>query len=112
MKRFESSQSQSQLASPEGRRRCSPTTTSARPTTRCSSPAAVPRAHCRALAAELEAASPEDLALRQVEADRAFLTQGITFTVYGDEQGTERIFPFDLLPRIITAPEWGRSSAA
>ena len=36
----------------------------------------------------------------------AFLTQGITFTVYGDDQGTERIFPFDLLPRIITAAEW------
>ena len=46
------------------------------------------------------------LALRQVEADKAFLTQGITFTVYGDEEGTERIFPFDLLPRIITAAEW------
>jgi uncharacterized circularly permuted ATP-grasp superfamily protein len=44
--------------------------------------------------------------LRQVEADKAFLTQGITFTVYGDEEGTERIFPFDLLPRIITAAEW------
>jgi len=38
--------------------------------------------------------------MRQVEADKAFLTQGITFTVYGDEQGTEWIFPFDLLPRI------------
>src|SRR6185369_14483303 len=37
---------------------------------------------------------------------RAFLTQGITFTVYGDMQGTERIFPYDLLPRIITAAEW------
>ena len=47
-----------------------------------------------------------ELALRQVEADKAFLTQGITFTVYGDEEGTERIFPFDLLPRIITAAEW------
>ena len=43
---------------------------------------------------------------RQLEADKAFLTQGITFTVYGDDEGTERIFPFDLLPRIITAPEW------
>ncbi|HVQ15883.1 MAG TPA: circularly permuted type 2 ATP-grasp protein, partial [Vicinamibacterales bacterium] len=41
-----------------------------------------------------------------LEADRAFLTQGITFTVYGDDQGTERIFPFDLLPRIITSREW------
>ena len=38
--------------------------------------------------------------------DNAFLTQGITFTVYGDEAGTERIFPFDLLPRIVTAREW------
>ena len=44
-----------------------------------------------------------ELSLRQLEADRAFLTQGITFTVYGDDQGTERIFPFDLLPRIISA---------
>jgi uncharacterized circularly permuted ATP-grasp superfamily protein len=41
-----------------------------------------------------------------MEADKAFLQQGITFTVYGDNQGTERIFPFDLVPRIITAPEW------
>jgi uncharacterized circularly permuted ATP-grasp superfamily protein len=35
-----------------------------------------------------------------------FLTQGITFTVYNDDQGTERIFPFDLVPRIIPADEW------
>ncbi|MEY2496681.1 MAG: hypothetical protein QOD12_237 [Verrucomicrobiota bacterium] len=35
-----------------------------------------------------------------------FLTQGVTFTVYNDDQGTERIFPFDLLPRIIPAEEW------
>lgn len=35
-----------------------------------------------------------------------FLTQGITFTVYNDDQGTERIFPFDLVPRIIPAREW------
>jgi uncharacterized circularly permuted ATP-grasp superfamily protein len=55
---------------------------------------------------ELRASSAGELGLRQVEADRAFLTQGITFTVYGDEEGTERIFPFDLLPRIITAAEW------
>ena len=65
-----------------------------------------PRTHCRALFEELQATSSADLALRQIEADKAFLTQGITFTVYGDEQGTERIFPFDLLPRIITAGEW------
>ena len=35
-----------------------------------------------------------------------FLSQGITFTVYNDDQGTERIFPFDLVPRIVPAQEW------
>ena len=39
-------------------------------------------------------------------ADVAFRNQGITFTVYGDATGVERIFPFDLMPRIIPAPEW------
>ena len=38
--------------------------------------------------------------------DLAFLRQGITFNVYGDSQGAERIFPFDLVPRIIPAKEW------
>jgi uncharacterized circularly permuted ATP-grasp superfamily protein len=64
------------------------------------------RPHYRDLIDELSAASPEELRQRQLEADRAFLNQGITFTVYGDDQGTERIFPFDLLPRILTAREW------
>ena len=68
--------------------------------------AGIAREHCRALVEDLQASSPADLGLRQIEADKAFLTQGITFTVYGDAQGTERIFPFDLLPRIITAAEW------
>jgi len=40
--------------------------------------------------------------------DQAFLRQGITFNVYGDSQGTERVFPFDLVPRIIPADEWER----
>jgi uncharacterized circularly permuted ATP-grasp superfamily protein len=69
-------------------------------------PGGAPRDHCRPLVAELQAATADDLALRQIDADNAFLTQGITFTVYGDERGTERIFPFDLLPRIISAREW------
>jgi uncharacterized circularly permuted ATP-grasp superfamily protein len=38
--------------------------------------------------------------------DLAFLRQGITFNVYGDSAGMEKIFPFDLLPRIIPAKEW------
>ena len=62
--------------------------------------------HCQPLFDDLRTATRAELNERQVEADRAFLTQGITFTVYGDDQGTERIFPFDLLPRIITAAEW------
>ncbi len=64
------------------------------------------RPHCRALYEDLLAASLGDLRRRQTEADKAFLAQGITFTVYGDNQGTERIFPYDLLPRIVTAAEW------
>jgi uncharacterized circularly permuted ATP-grasp superfamily protein len=64
------------------------------------------RPHYRPLMEELLTASAEQLRQRQLEADRAFLTQGITFTVYGDDQGTERIFPFDLLPRILTGREW------
>ena len=64
------------------------------------------RPQCRALFEDLAAASLPQLRQRQTEADKAFLTQGITFTVYGDEAGTERIFPYDLLPRIIAAREW------
>jgi uncharacterized circularly permuted ATP-grasp superfamily protein len=40
------------------------------------------------------------------ESDLIFLNQGITFTVYGRQEGTERIFPHDLLPRVITRREW------
>ena len=64
------------------------------------------RPHCRALFERLDAASISELKQYQNEADRALLTQGITFTVYGDEQGTERILPYDLLPRIVAAADW------
>ncbi len=43
---------------------------------------------------------------RQQVSDLSFLHQGITFTVYGRKEGTERIFPNDLLPRIVTSEEW------
>jgi uncharacterized circularly permuted ATP-grasp superfamily protein len=43
---------------------------------------------------------------RQRAADLAFVTQGITFTVYGQADGIERIFPFDLVPRLVTAADW------
>lgn len=48
----------------------------------------------------------EDFDDRRGAVDLAFLRQGITFNVYGDSAGTEKIFPFDLMPRIIAAKEW------
>ena len=65
-----------------------------------------PRAHYQALFEQLGTLPATELQRRQQVADRAFLHQGITFTVYGDSRGTERIFPYDLLPRIITGAEW------
>ena len=50
--------------------------------------------------------SADELDRYQQAADLSFLHQGITFTVYGNDKGTERIFPYDLLPRIITKDEW------
>ncbi|HEX6463929.1 MAG TPA: circularly permuted type 2 ATP-grasp protein [Vicinamibacterales bacterium] len=47
-----------------------------------------------------------ELARRQKSAERALLNLGITFGVYGDGAGAERIFPFDLVPRIVSAHEW------
>lgn len=47
-----------------------------------------------------------ELARRQIAAEHALLRMGITFNVYADEQGIEKIFPFDLIPRIIDASEW------
>jgi uncharacterized circularly permuted ATP-grasp superfamily protein len=52
------------------------------------------------------ALTKDELRRRKQSADVSFLNQGITFTVYGRDEGTERIFPYDLLPRIITSAEW------
>jgi len=48
---------------------------------------------------------------RQRTADQTFVNRGVTFTVYSDNTGTEKIFPFDLIPRIIPAQEWARLEA-
>jgi uncharacterized circularly permuted ATP-grasp superfamily protein len=64
------------------------------------------RAHYLPLYRRLHELTPGLLQERQRYADLTFLNQGITFTVYGDNEGTERIFPYDLLPRIITSAEW------
>jgi len=65
-----------------------------------------PRAHYRQLYDRLCELASDELRARQQAADVSFLNQGITFTVYGRDEGTERIFPYDLLPRILTASEW------
>src|SRR5581483_5215983 len=54
----------------------------------------------------LAALDAEEFDEKREAIDLAFLRQGITFNVYGDSQGAERIFPFDLVPRIIPAAEW------
>jgi uncharacterized circularly permuted ATP-grasp superfamily protein len=54
----------------------------------------------------MQTLSADDLARRQRAADRSMVQLGITFNVYGDQQGRERIIPFDIVPRIIANPQW------
>src|SRR5579863_10461124 len=65
-----------------------------------------PRKHYRALYELLLGLPVEEMRRKKQAADVSFLHQGITFTVYGRDEGTERIFPNDLLPRIVTSAEW------
>src|SRR4030081_1601760 len=65
-----------------------------------------PRQHYQGLYDLLLRLPVEEMRRKKQSADLSFLHQGITFTVYGRDEGTERIFPHDLLPRIITAAEW------
>ncbi len=65
-----------------------------------------PRPHYRKLWERFKEMAPEIFERKRALAASTFLTQGITFTVYNDDQGTERIFPFDLIPRVIPAKEW------
>jgi uncharacterized circularly permuted ATP-grasp superfamily protein len=68
----------------------------------------VPREHYQALHRTLLGLPQEELLKRQQAADLTFLHEGITFTVYGSKEGTEKIFPNDLVPRIIPSIEWAR----
>ena len=69
------------------------------------------RPHYNAYADWLAATPPARIARKRAEADIAFHRVGITFAVYGDEssqdQGKERLIPFDIIPRVIPAAEWG-----
>ena len=67
-----------------------------------------PRAEALALTEYVNSISVKELRARQKAAETALYQQGITFSVYGDKKGTEKIFPFDLLPRIVSAGEWRR----
>jgi uncharacterized circularly permuted ATP-grasp superfamily protein len=66
----------------------------------------VVRPHYSKLFARFKEMEREEFERKRALAASTFLTQGVTFTVYNDNQGTERIFPFDLVPRIIPAEEW------
>jgi uncharacterized circularly permuted ATP-grasp superfamily protein len=66
------------------------------------------RPHYNKLVARFKEMDREEFERKRALAASTFLSQGVTFTVYNDDQGTERIFPFDLLPRIIPAQEWDK----
>jgi len=73
-----------------------------------SAPDAGVRPHYRAFADWLERTDADRIKQKREEAERAFHRVGITFAVYGEDAGTERLIPFDIVPRIIPAHEWKR----
>jgi uncharacterized circularly permuted ATP-grasp superfamily protein len=64
------------------------------------------RDHYDRFAAALRGLSPEEMFRKDELAKKLFMTQGITFTVYSSGEGIEKIFPFDIIPRIIADAEW------
>ena len=69
------------------------------------------RTHYAEFARWLAEQPAELMANKRAEADLSFRRVGITFAVYGDEAGTERLIPFDIIPRIIPAHEWRQLEA-
>jgi uncharacterized circularly permuted ATP-grasp superfamily protein len=69
------------------------------------------RAHYRPLADWLRDLSPDDIERKRAEAERLFRHLGITFAVYGESAGIERLIPFDIIPRIIPAARWSNLEA-
>jgi uncharacterized circularly permuted ATP-grasp superfamily protein len=66
----------------------------------------VPRDHYRGVLDRFARFTSDDLERRERIRDKIFRTQGITFTVYGEDEGIERTFPMDLVPRVIPGDEW------
>jgi len=73
--------------------------------------AATVRPHYDAFAAWLGQQSPQLIEQKRAEAELNFQRVGITFAVYGDDAGKERLIPFDIIPRVINAAEWARLQA-
>src|SRR5688572_25884079 len=67
----------------------------------------LPRPEAQRVIELLNGLGEREFRARRKLADATFLREGITFSVYSDQQGTERIFPFDLIPRVMPASNWG-----
>jgi uncharacterized circularly permuted ATP-grasp superfamily protein len=67
-----------------------------------------PRPHARAAAAMLEGLTPETFQRCQSLAELALVQQGVTFSVYSDRRGTEKVMPVCLVPRVMAGAEWAR----
>src|SRR6516165_11051880 len=65
-----------------------------------------PRPSARVLYERIASVGDTELRRYQCAAEQALFRMGITFNVYGDQAGTEKIFPFDILPRIVPSEEW------
>ena len=65
-----------------------------------------PRSGARLLKERIESLPDGELFARQAAAESLLLQNGITFNVYSDSAATEKIFPFDVIPRIVEAAEW------
>ena len=65
-----------------------------------------PRSGARLLQERIASLPDGELLARQAAAERLLLQNGITFNVYSDSAATEKIFPFDIIPRIVEAAEW------
>ncbi len=65
-----------------------------------------PRPSARPLLERIQSLNEREISRRQKAAEGALRETGITFTVYGERKGTERIFPFDIIPRIVEADDW------
>ena len=67
-----------------------------------------PRPSASLLMQKIQALPDREFERRQQAAEGALMAKGVTFSVYGDEAGIERIFPFDAVPRLIESADWER----